>query len=129
MSIELKYLTWISLATALMWLPYIVNLALRNGLVKAMGYDERYSLMDPWAIRQKKAHYNAIENLVVFASLILVLNALGITNKNTECAAAIYFYARIAHYLIYTFGIPWLRTISFTVGWVAMISLACQILK
>jgi len=129
MSIELKYLTWISVATAFMWIPYILNAALKFGLVKSMAYGDRDSAMDPWAKRMKKSHYNAVENLVIFAPLILILNGLGISNETTQCAAATYFYARIAYYLIYTFGIPWLKTLSFFVGWIATITLACQILK
>ncbi|TDJ06686.1 MAG: MAPEG family protein [Deltaproteobacteria bacterium] len=129
MTVELKYLTWISLATALMWLPYITNAIIKFGLVKSMGYGERDASMSLWALRMKKAHLNAIENLVIFAILILVLNGLGISTEKTQCAAAIYFWARIAHFFLYAFGVPWLRTISFFVGWVATISLACQILR
>ncbi len=129
MSVELKYLTWISVATAFMWIPYISNAAWKYGLVKSMAYGDRDSAMDPWAKRMKKAHYNAIENLVVFAALVLVLNGIGVTNEKTQCAVIVYFWARIAYYFIYTFGVPWLRSISFFVGWLAMISLACQILK
>ena len=129
MTVELKYLTWISLATSFMWLPYIVNVVIRFGLVKSMGYENRDTALDVWAVRMKKAHYNAIENLVVFAVFILVLNAMGISNEKTQCAAAVYFYARIAHYLVYTFGIPWVKTLTYFAAWLATISLACQILK
>ena len=129
MTVELKYLTWISLATAFMWLPYIVNVVIRFGLVKSMGYENRDTALDVWAVRMKKAHYNAIENLVVFAVFILVLNAMGISNEKNQRAAAVYFYARIAHYLVYTFGIPWVKTLTYFAAWLATISLACQILK
>ncbi|RLA63522.1 MAG: MAPEG family protein [Epsilonproteobacteria bacterium] len=128
MSIELKYLTWISVATAFMWVPYILNAFIKFGLVKSMGHENRDAAMSVWAIRMKKAHANAIENLVIFAVLILVLNGLGISTEKTQCAAAVYFWARIAHFFLYAFGVPWLRTISFVVGWAATLSLACQIL-
>lgn len=129
MTVELKYLTWTCIAALVMWIPYILNAAKNFGFVKAMAYGDRDSSMDPWAKRMKKAHYNNVENLVVFGALILILNTQGITSKNTECAAAIYFYARVAYYFIYTFGIPWLRTLSFFAGWVATLMLACEILK
>lgn len=34
-----------------------------------------------WAGRMKAAHANAVENLVVFATLVLVANAVGISNN------------------------------------------------
>jgi uncharacterized MAPEG superfamily protein len=129
MSVELKYLVWTCLASALMWLPYVLNATIRIGITKSMGYENRDATMDPWAIRMKKAHYNAVEGLVIFAPLILVLNSLQISTEATQCAAATYFYARIAHYLIYTFGIPWLRTLSFFAAWVATLTLVCELLK
>ena len=76
----------------------------------------------------KAAHYNAVENLVVFAALVLVANAVGAKSEATALACVIYFWARVAHLLAYTFAIPWVRTIAFTVGWGCQITLACRIL-
>ena len=43
-------------------------------------------------------------------------------------ACVIYFWTRIVHYLAYTFRIPWVRTLSFAVGFGCQITLACKIL-
>jgi uncharacterized MAPEG superfamily protein len=75
-----------------------------------------------------KAHDNAIENLVVFAALVLVAQDLGISNAATVIACAAYFWARVVHLLAYTFKVPWVRTIAFTVGFVAQMTLAWQLL-
>jgi len=74
----------------------------------------------------KAAHYNAVENLVVFATLVLVLHAAGISNETTVFACEIYFWARLVHYIVYTVGVPWVRTLSFAVSWVCSVTLLTQ---
>jgi len=128
MSMDLKYLTWTALFTALMWIPYILNLIMVRGLVDAVGYPENPKPMAAWAQRMKCAHYNAVENLVVFAALVLIADAVGVRNGATVAACATYFWARVVHYLVYTFGIPWLRTLSFAVGFACQLVLAWQLL-
>jgi len=128
MSVELKYLTWTALFTALMWIPYILNLIMVRGLVDAVGYPENPKPMAAWAQRMKCAHYNAVENLVVFAALVLIANAVGVRGEAIATASAVYFWARVVHYLVYTFGIPWVRTLAFAVGFVCQLVVAWQIL-
>jgi len=128
MTPELKYLTWTATFTALLWVPYILNVLANNKVSDAVGYPESPLAMAAWAERLKKAHYNAVENLVVFAALILVANALELSNAATTSAAAAYFGARVVHAISYTLAIPWLRTLSFAVAWGSLICIAWQIL-
>lgn len=128
MSVELKYLTLVTVLTAVIWIPYIVNATMVRGLMAAVGYPENPKPLAPWATRMKAAHYNAVENLVVFAALVLVANAVGAKSEATAMACIVYFWARVVHLLAYTFAIPALRTISFTVGFFCQITLACRIL-
>lgn len=125
---ELTYLTWVTVFTALMWMPYILNTIVVRGLINAVGYSENPKPLAPWAARMKKAHSNAIENLVVFGLLIFVAQAAGANNETTALASAIYFYARIVHFVTYSLGVPWVRTLAFAVGFMCQISLALQIL-
>ncbi|HZW72023.1 MAG TPA: MAPEG family protein, partial [Caldimonas sp.] len=81
-----------------------------------------------WAQRLMKAHDNAVENLVVFAALVLVANAVGVSNGTVAGAAIVYFWARVVHAAAYTFGVPWVRTLAFTVGFIAQAAIAVQIL-
>jgi uncharacterized MAPEG superfamily protein len=74
-----------------------------------------------WAYRLASAHRNAIENLVVFAPLALAVHALGLRSGGTEIAAAVFFWSRVAHAIIYTFGVPLLRTIAFAAGFGAQL--------
>ena len=128
MTPELKYLAMISVITSFMWMPYILNVIGKNKLSDAVGYPDTPLVMAPWAERLKKAHYNAVENLVVFAVLILVANAVDISNAATSSAAMAYFWARLVHVGAYTAGIPWVRTLAFTVSWGAILCIAWQIL-
>lgn len=129
MTPELKYLAMISVVTALMWIPYILNVISRNKLSDAVGYPDTPLSMSPWAERMKKAQYNAVENLVVFAVLVLIAHALEISNAATTSAAAVYFWARLVHVGAYTAGIPWVRTLAFATAWGCIICIAWQVLK
>ncbi len=73
------------------------------------------------------AHTNAVENLVIFATLVLILNAMDHSTEATVIACAVYFWARLAHVIIYALGIPVLRTLSFAVGFLAQLALVLAI--
>ncbi len=129
MTTELYWLTLTTLMTALFWLPYILNRIKVRGPMTAMGNTTSSSLShDPWAERAMKAHINAVENLVIFAPLVLTAHVLGISTSLTAIAALIYFFARLAHFIIQTAGIPVLRTLSFAVGMVCQLIFAFSIL-
>lgn len=128
MTVEIKYLTWVTLFTALMWIPYILNMIAVRGLMDAVGYPENPKPMAPWADRMKAAHYNAIENLIVFATLVLSAHVIGVTSETTVLACIIYFWARAVHFVAYTLRIPWVRTLAFVVGFGCQVTLAWQIL-
>jgi uncharacterized MAPEG superfamily protein len=128
MTEELTYLGWLTLITALLWIPYILNMIKVRGLLDAVGYPEHPKSMAPWANRMKAAHYNMIENLVIFGLLVLILNDAGISNDTTVIASIIFFWARIVHVVAYTFAIPWVRTITFLIGFGCQIALALQLL-
>jgi uncharacterized MAPEG superfamily protein len=110
-----------------MWVPYILNMIMVRGLIDAVGYPADPAPMAAWAERMKKAHYNSVENLVVFAALVLVLHAAGVSNATTVMACTIYFWARLVHLIAYTLAIPWVRTLAFFAGWGALVALLIQL--
>ena len=128
MTVELKYLTLVAVFTALMWIPYILNMIIVRGLLDAVGYPESPKPLASWATRMKAAHSNAVENLVVFAALVLVAHIAGVNNEITALVCAIYFWARIGHFAVLSFRIPWIRTLTIVVGFGCQITLAWQIL-
>lgn len=129
MKTELVYLTLVTLLTGLMWVPYVLNRIAILGLAQAAAYPTNPKPQAGWAVRLMKAHSNAVENLVIFAPLVLVANAAGISNAATATACVVYFWARLSHAVVYTFAIPWARTVTFAIGVVANITLAIQILN
>lgn len=128
MSSELFYLALVTTFTGVMWIPYILNMILVRGIADAVGYPEDPKPMAVWAVKMKAAHYNAVENLVVFAVLVLVASSVGALNECTAAAAAVYFWARVVHFLAYTLRIPWVRTLAFAVGWLCQMAFAWHIL-
>ena len=128
MTVELTYLAYIAVFTALLWVPYILNLIMVRGMKDAVGYPENPKPIAAWAQRLKAAHYNAIENLVVFAVLVIIAHLAGVTSECTIWAVKIYLVARILHAIVYTAGIPLLRTLTFAAGWIAMLCIAWEIL-
>ncbi|ABD88368.1 MAPEG family protein [Rhodopseudomonas palustris] len=130
MTRELFWLTLTAMLTGVMWLPYILNRVQVRGLSGAMANPSRTDKPQaPWATRMMFAHENAAENLVVFATLVLILNTIDYSNKWTVLAAATYFWARLVHAIVYTLGIPVARTLAFVVGFAAQAVLALAIFQ
>jgi uncharacterized MAPEG superfamily protein len=127
MKTELINLAGIAVFTALMWVPYVLNRFVVWGITDTVGYPTSPKALAPWAERLKKAHANAVENLVVFATLVLAANALGITGGVVATAAIVYFWSRIVHAVAYTAALPWVRTLGFTGGFLAQMAVAWQI--
>ena len=129
MQAELYWLTLTALMTALFWVPYILDRIAVQGLMNAISYPTaELPAQSAWALRAGKAHANAVENLVVFAPLVLTLHLLGLSTGLTASAAAVYFFARLAHYLVYLAGIPVVRTLTFAIGWAAMFVIGLTVL-
>ncbi len=128
MTSELMSLTWVTALTALIWMPYLVNIIMVRGLVDAVGYPQDPEPMSPWAAKMKAAHANAVENLVVFATLVLIANAAGVSNETTVMACTVYFWARVLHLVSYTLAIPWIRTVAFVIGFGCQVALVLQLI-
>ena len=127
---EMIILTLICLLTVMMWIPYIIARATRVNVAPAAGNGHSPSTgLAPWAQRAQKAHANAVENLVIFAPLVVAAALLNVNNAITLIAATIYLLARIVHYIAYTAGIPVIRTLAFQSGFVATVTIAIVILS
>lgn len=127
MKTELMSLVWVTVLTAVIWIPYILDRIMTWGLMDTVGYPANPKPQSPWAARMIKAHDNAVENLVVFAALVLTAHVLGVSNEATVTACCVYFWARVVHLAAYTFRIPWVRTLAFVAGFGSQMTLAWQI--
>ncbi|MEL6218473.1 MAG: MAPEG family protein [Pseudomonadota bacterium] len=127
---ELYWLTVLTIATALFWVPYILGMIMCRGLVGALVTREGD---DPgtfaWARRGQLAHRNAIENLAVFAPLAIGVAITGTGTETTALAAMAFFWLRLAHYIAYIAGVAVVRTLLFVGGVVCQLSLGFAILS
>ena len=130
MTIELYWHTLTLLMTALFWLPYILDRIMVRGLITAISGTnaETGTGQSEWAKRAMRAHMNAIENLAIMAPAVLIAHVLKVSTPATGTAVMVYFFARLVHYLVYTAGIPVVRTPAYAVGWLATMTVILTIL-
>jgi uncharacterized MAPEG superfamily protein len=127
---ELYFLTMAAVATILMWIPYTVARIFTRGLMATLSDPTSSQKPDPaWAQRARRAHANSIENLAVFAPLVIVTALIGVSTSATLLAAKLYLAARLVHYFVYAAGIPVLRTLAFVTGVAATLVFAAAILR
>jgi len=128
---ELYWLTLTVLMTALFWLPYVFDRMVVRGLMGTLSaaIPQSGKPQSTWAQRASSAHWNAVENLAIFAPAVLIAHLLGISTHATQMAVVLYFFARLAHFIVYTLGVPVARTLAFTAGWIAQILVLISILK
>ncbi len=126
---ELTFLTLAATSTAVMWVPYMLARIRTRGLAATLANPDPAQKADPaWAERARRAHANAIENLAVFAPLVLVAAVAGVSTPATVFAAKLYLAARLIHYVVYAAGIPVARTLAFAAGWVATLTFAAALI-
>ena len=127
---ELYWLTLTILLSSALWVPYIVNRFWELGPPSFTWFPPATSpAKAAWAERAIMAHRNAMENLMIFAPLAIMINLTKSGNAVTELACMIYFYARCGHYLICIFGFPIVvRTLVFLAGVSCQITLIVSLL-
>ena len=128
MSKELYWLVLTAAMTGLLWVPYILDRIMVRGTMGALANPSPSDRpQSAWAHRMMAAHVNAVENLVVFAPLVLTAQALNIHTATTAFACALFFWCRLIYVAVYTAGIPVVRTLAFAGGWVAQMMLVLAI--
>ena len=126
---ELYWLVLTILMTGLFWIPYLLQRIREHGLWDALRDPQGVTHTDAvWAQRMRRAHANAVENLMIFAPLALAVQLTGAGNALTACACQAYFAARAAHFAVYSLAIPVLRVPAFLVGFGAQMVLVLVLL-
>ena len=125
---ELYWLILTITMTGLLWIPQIIHSVLKVGPTKALLYpNEATTHYADWAKRSKAAHNNAVENLIIFAPLTILVVTLGVQNEMTAIAASVYFFARAVHFFMHTLAVPLMRTLMFLIGFACQIVMAFTI--
>ena len=128
MAPELSLLVWAVVLAFVQMLVAVTGAFLQVGLPTLVGNREGLAPFTGWAGRAQRAHHNMLENLVLFAALVLVAVAAQKTNSTTLAGAQVFFWARVAYAVVYLIGIPWLRTAVWTVSVIGLIMIFSQLL-
>ena len=127
MAIELHLLVWsVALAFAQM-LVAVSGATLEVGLPELAGNREPAPETKGWAGRARRAHFNMLESLVLFAALVLTAVIAQKTNATTALGAELFFWARLVYALIYLAGVPWVRTAVWGVSVIGLILIFSQV--
>jgi uncharacterized MAPEG superfamily protein len=109
------------LAAALTWIMIITAAMMRNrGAETALGNRDAVPTPSPAAARADRAAKNMLENLVLFAVVLLAAFAAGETRGQVRLGANLFLAARLAYFPIYVAGIKYLRTVCWAIGVVGL---------
>ena len=130
MSTDLKYLAFTAILTASLWIPYVAGQVTTNGPLAPTNYlDPTPRPLPLWGKRADRAYVNAVENFAPFAALVIAVHLAGKANAMTAFWAMSFFWLRFAHAVVYLLGIPYVRTLIFTLGYVAVVGLFVELIR
>jgi uncharacterized MAPEG superfamily protein len=131
MSAELWYLFLTTVLLIVLWIPHIVGQVINGGLLSREDYTKLREVDDypDWVRRANRAHVNLVEQYGAFLGLVVVAHLAEISTGATVLAATVYFWARVAHAVVFITGVNILmaRTLIFTVSFLALLVFAREI--
>jgi uncharacterized MAPEG superfamily protein len=127
MTFELQMLVWSAALALVQVLVAIIGAQGKVSLPILAGNREDLPPITGWAGRARRAHFNMLESLVVFAIVVLVAHLAGRANATTALGAMLFFWARLAYALIYVVGVPWLRTAAWAVSFAGILLVLSQL--
>jgi uncharacterized MAPEG superfamily protein len=128
------YLALSGVLTVLLWTPYILARLFVWGLPTFLNnYPDGFPASQPepplWAQRAQRAHLNMVETMPAFIAVVV---AAAMLETGTAAAvaqwAAVFFYARVLHAIVYIAGVPYLRTPVYLVSWAAILMIGAEVL-
>ncbi len=125
---ELSLLVWSVILCLIQMLIAGVALQMQVGLPILAGNRDNMLEAKGAAGRAVRAHRNLLENLPLFAALVLIVQVTGHSTPMTILGAQLFFWGRLAYAVIYLIGIPWLRTASWAVSMVGLVLLIINLL-
>ncbi|MEP3421277.1 MAG: MAPEG family protein [Erythrobacter sp.] len=128
------YLALSGLLTVLLWTPYITARMFIWGIPGFLhNYPEGFPAREPetplWVERSKRAHLNMVETMPAFIAVVVAAGLLNdAANAQTVGTwAQVFFFARVLHAIVYTLGIPGLRTPVYLVSWASILVIGAQV--
>jgi uncharacterized MAPEG superfamily protein len=127
MTPDLRLLLWTLVLTFVEVLVAVLAAQAQVGLGMLAGNREGLPALTGFAGRSRRAHRNMLESLPLFIGLVLIAQIAGKANEATLLGAQLFFWGRLAHWLLYIIGIPWLRTIAWLVSVIGLIVIFRQL--
>ena len=124
---ELTLLAWAALLTLVQAVVAVQGALMQVGLPMLAGNRENMPEIKGWGGRAARAHRNMLENLVLFAALVLIAVVAGKTNNTTLLGAQIFIWARVAYAVVYIAGLPWIRTATWAVSVIGLAMIFLQL--
>jgi len=128
MSLELTLLVWSVALTFIQMLVAVFGATLQFGLPDLAGNRENLPSAKGFAGRAERAHRNMLENLVLFAVLVLVTEIANKNNAMTGLGAQLFFWPRVIYFVIYVIGLPWLRTGLWVISLIGLVLIFVQLI-
>lgn len=130
MTTDLMYLAFTAILTAALWIPYVTSQVMANGFLEPDNYKDPAPRPVPlWGKRADRAYLNAVETFAPFAALVIIAHLTGKANDTTAMWAMVFFWTRLAHAVVYLAGIPYVRTVVFTLGFVAVAGVFWEVIR
>ena len=127
MTPDLKFVVWTVALTFVEMLVAVLAAQGQVGLGVLAGNRDGLAPLTGFAGRAQRAHLNMLENLPLFIALVLIAQIAGKANGSTLIGCELFFWGRVAHWVIYLIGIPWLRTIAWVVSVIGLILIFRQV--
>jgi uncharacterized MAPEG superfamily protein len=129
MTTDLRYLAYTAILTAALWIPYVVAQLMTNGFLAAPNYIDPTPRPVPlWGKRADRTYLNAVEVFAPFAALVIVAQIAGKANAMTAFWTISFFWLRLAHAVVYLLGVPYVRTVIFTLGFVCVVGIFWELI-
>lgn len=130
MTTDLRYLACTAILTAALWIPYVVSQLMTNGPLEPANYKDPSPRPVPlWGKRANRAYLNSVEVFAPFAALVIIAQLTGKASAMTAFWAMFFFWMRLVHAIVYLLAIPYLRTLVFTLGFVAVAGIFWEVIK
>ncbi len=129
MTPELTYLVLSAVLAFVQIMVAATSAALQNGVMSQVGNRENLPEFSGLCGRAVRAYRNMLENLALFTILVLAANAAGISTVMTVSGAQLFFYARLAHAVVYIAGVPFVRSAIWGISVIGMTMIALELLS
>jgi uncharacterized MAPEG superfamily protein len=129
MAIELQMLLYTVALFLVQLVAQVVAEVIQHGIGYAVSSRDDWQNPTGMAGRIERAYFNLLETMPAFAALVLIVLYTGNANENTALGAQIYFWGRLLYVPAYLAGIPFVRTIIWTISTLGLVLIFWEMLK